>query len=114
MAVHKKSGHAAYALRARFALFGKHFAPAGIAGKDLLEAPGIEAALYPDPPQHLGHSHILGIDEIRPEQVLDDRILPAVLASQPDQAVSVERVRYALDSIEAEADAFLRAGFHHV
>jgi hypothetical protein len=55
--------------------------------------------------QHLGAADVGAVAEIALEQRLDDAVLHALLAGQPDQAMGVERVGRAGQLVEMEFQA---------
>ena len=105
MALQGEARHALDAGVARHAIGGGDFLEAGVArqhGRDLV---ALKSALDTETGQHLGIADVGTVAEIAFEQRLDDTVLHAALAGEPDQAMGVERVGRARQPVEMELQA---------
>jgi hypothetical protein len=101
-------GEARYTLDAgiaRHAVGGGDFLEAGVACQHGRDVVALQPALDAEPRQDLGAADVGAVTEIALEQRLDDAVLYAALAGQPDQAMGIERVGRAGQLVEMELQA---------
>ena len=100
MALQGEARHALDAGVARHAVGSGDFLEAGVTrqhGRDLV---ALKSALDTETVQHLGIADVGTVAEIAFEQRLDDTVLHAALAGEPDQSMGVERVGRARELVE--------------
>src|SRR5436190_3892392 len=98
----------------RGALLGvRDLADADVGRQERICGVGVEARLVRDLGEDLVRADEAPVDEVRTEQALDQRLGVAASLRPRDQAVRGSRVGLALDALEVERDAGLRAGAAH-
>ena len=90
---------------ARHAVGRGDFLEAGVALQHGGDVVALQPALDAETGQHLGVADVGAVAEVALEQRLDDAVLHAFLAGQPDQAMGVERVGRARQAVEMEFQA---------